>query len=431
MIPQDPYLIVRVAAVYLTVLGTAALWVWRRPSKRLAAGAMLASAWNVPVILGLHLLAVRMDWWRFDAHGGLFLGMPVDLYLSWVCLWGVMPALAFPSAPIPLVVALAFAVDLLLMPAGAPVIRIEPTWLVGEAIGLAVGIIPGQLLARWTARDEHLSARASLQALAFSGFLLFVLPAVAIDGSGTAWLSPATRPVWQLSLLAQLMAVIGVLGLTAVQEFAERGGGTPVPFDPPRRLVATGIYAYLGNPMQVSAVLLLLLLGVVLANWWVAAAAIVAHVYSAGLAGWDEEEDLRRRFGHDWVVYQCGVRRWRPRFRPWHLPSSPPARLYVSEQCSMCSDVARWFGSHGARHLTVVSAEQHGGDAMTRITYESGDGTYRATGISAIARALEHLHLGWAMMGFVLRLPVIGGFAQLLTDASGGQPRRIKAVGLH
>src|SRR6185503_10882409 len=134
---------------------------------------------------------------------------------------------------------------------------------------------------------------------------------------------------WQLSLIAQLLAAVGLLGLTAVQEFAERGGGTPVPFDPPKTIVTTGIYSYVRNPMQLSAVLLLLVLGAVLANWWVAASALVAHIYSAGLAGWDEDEDLRDRFGDDWIAYRRAVRVWVPRFRPWHLPARPPAQLYV------------------------------------------------------------------------------------------------------
>jgi hypothetical protein len=62
---------------------------------------------------------------------------------------------------------------------------------------------------------------------------------------------------------------------------------------------------------------------------------------------------------------------------------------------------------------------------LTRITYEPADGSRAATGVEAVARALEHVHLGWALLGFLLRLPVIARFAQLLTDASGGEPRRI------
>jgi protein-S-isoprenylcysteine O-methyltransferase Ste14 len=420
----DPHLVVRAGALYITSLTAVMLGVWRRPPRRFAAGAMLAFAWNVPVVLALHLLALRCGWWRFDAQGGLFLGMPVDLYATWVCLWSVIPALAFPSAPLAVVAGFALVVDLVLMPAGAPVIQLGPHWLVGEAIGLAAGVVPGQLLARWTTRDTQLRARASLQAIAFSALLLFVLPAIAIAGSGTAWTNPAARPTWQFSLIVQALALVGLLGVTAVQEFAERGRGTPVPFDPPRIIVTSGIYAYVRNPMQLSSVLLLLMLGVIVGNWWVAASGVMAHIYSAGLAGWDEEEDLRRRFGSEWVAYRTAVRAWVPRFTPWHPAETPPARLYVSEDCAMCSEVGQWFQARHARALEIVPAE-HYGSPLTRITYESGDGACRASGITALSRALEHLHLGWALVGFACRVPVVSTAVQVLADASGAQPRRI------
>src|SRR5262245_38304311 len=207
-----------------------------------------------------------------------------------------------------------------------------------------------------------------------------------------------------------------------------RGGGTPVPFDPPRRLVTTGVYAYVRNPMQLSAVLLLLLLAPILWNPWVAAAGIMAHIYSAGLAGWDEDEDVRGRFGDAWTAYRRGVRRWIPHVRPWQHPDQPESRLFVSERCEMCSDVARWFNRRGARQLTIVPAETHPSRALTRITYEPADGSRAASGIEAIARALEHIHLGWALVGFFFRLPGVRALTQLLADASGAEPRPVGAI---
>ncbi len=425
MIDVDPYLLVRSASVYIVSVATVAVWVWRRPQARAVSAAVMAFFLNLPALLVLHVAATRLGWWQFDVRGGVLVGMPVDLYLAWAWLWGGLPALALPSQPLAVVVLAGLAIDLVLMPAATPVVRVGPTWLVGEGVGLAICLVPAQLLARWTARDDHLVSRAVLQVATFAGLMLFVLPAIAIDGSGSAWLNPLSRPAWQLSLIIQFLAMPAVLGLTAVQEFVTRGGGTPVPYDPPRRLVSSGIYAYVGNPMQVSAVLLLILLGLILWNPWVAAAGVMAHVYSAGLAGWDEDEDLRRRFGEDWTTYRKGVRRWLPRWRPWRRPDRAPSRLFVSESCHMCSEVARWFDERGARGLAIVPAETHPSGALRRITYEPGDGSRAASGVEAIARALEHIHLGWALVGFCLRLPAVGWLAQLLADASGAGPRRI------
>jgi protein-S-isoprenylcysteine O-methyltransferase Ste14 len=424
----DPYLLVRAGALYVTVVLTVAIWTWRRPGARALAGAVLACLWNLPVVLALHLAARRFGWWEFDARGGLLLGMPVDLYLSWVWLWSVVPALAFRSLPLAVVMLLALAADLVLMPAAAPVVRLGPAWLTGELIGLFAGLLPGQLLARWTARGERLAARAVLQMIAFTGLLMLVLPAVVIEGSGGGWLNPGDRPAWQMSLIVQILALPALLGLTAVHEFVTRGGGTPVPFDPPRRLVTTGVYAYVRNPMQLSAVLLLFLLGLILRNAWLSSAGVMAHLYSVGLAGWDEDEDLRERVGEDWVVYRRNVRRWVPRLRPWHRPDHPPGRLFVSEDCGMCREVGRWFERRGARHLAIVPAGTHPSRALGRITYEPADGTRAASGVEALARALEHVHFGWALAGCGLRLPVICQAVQVLVDASGGEPRRAQAT---
>ena len=95
----------------------------------------------------------------------------------------------------------------------------------------------------------------------------------------------------------------------------------------------------------------------------------------------------------------------------------------------MCREVGRWFERRGARQLAIVQAETHPSGSLMRITYEPGDGTRAAAGVEAVARALEHIHLGWALVGCLLRLPVICQFAQLLTDASGGGPRKIASTG--
>ena len=427
MIPLDPYLIVRAGSLYLASVLSIAAWLWRRPPARVWSGGVIASLLNVPMLLAVNVAASRAGWWTFDARGGLLLGVPVDLLLSWSWLWGAVPTLLFPAAPLPAVVSGALAADLLLMPAAAPVVRLGASWLVGEAVALALALVPAQLLARWTWRGERLGARVALQMIAFVGLVGFIVPAMAIEGSTGRWLNPLSLAPWQIALLAQLVGVPAILGFTAVQEFATRGGGTPVPLDPPRRLVTTGIYAYVRNPMQISGILVLVGLGIVLGNAWVSIAGAMTGCYSAGLAAWLEDGELRERYGEDWTAYERGVRRWVPRVRPWYRADREPARLYVAATCGMCSEVAHWFARRRAAGLAIVAAETHPSRALRRITYEPGCESCAVDGVEALARALEHVHIFWAFAGFALRLPIVRPIAQMIVDASGGEPRAIPA----
>jgi protein-S-isoprenylcysteine O-methyltransferase Ste14 len=422
----DPYLLVRAATIYLPIIMLAAAWMSRRPDHRALTGAFMSMAWNVPALLAIHLVADRAGWWQFDADGGMLLGFPVDLWLGWALLWGPVPALLFPSAPLAIVVAVGLLVDLILMPAGFPVVRLGDDWLIGEAVALAAALIPAQLLARWTAADRRLRDRALLQVIAFVALLGLVFPAIAIESSHTSWMNPMTYPQWVLGFFIQLLALPALLGFSAVQEFVTRGAGTPVPFDPPRRIVSTGPYAYVSNPMQLSAVLLLLLIGLVIRNPWVAGAGVMGHIYSIGLAGWDEDSDLTTRFGEAWLTYRRQVRSWVPRWRPWYRDHEPVGTLYVSEECDMCREVAEWFRARGARGLVIAPAEDHPRETLTRITYESTEGAYRASGMAAVARGLEHVHLGWAFVGFAIRMPIASTLIQLIADASGAGPRTVR-----
>lgn len=139
----DRHLLVRTASLYISVVLTIGIYAWRRPSRREDTGALLASLWNLPTVLLLHLAAVRFGWWRYEADGGLLLGMPVDLYLSWVWIWGAAAALALPRAQLLIVAMAALAIDLVLMPAAFPVVRLGPMWLVGEITGLVAVLAPG------------------------------------------------------------------------------------------------------------------------------------------------------------------------------------------------------------------------------------------------------------------------------------------------
>ncbi len=413
--------LVRVAALYLPMALTVALWLWRAPQRRARAGALLAGAWSLVALLGLHLAALGSGWWRFEAVGGLLLGLPVDLLLGWALFWGPVAALAFPTFPILGILGVAAALDLALMPAAAPVVVLGRNWLVGEAIGLAVVLVPAQLLARWTQQQRNLSGRVILQVILFSGLVLGVLPAAAIQWSGGSLDALRTRPGWLVSLSIQSLVLVAIPALSAVQEFCQRGLGTPLPYDPPQRLVTTGVYAYLANPMQVSTVLVVSMMGLVLGSPWIAAGGVVALAYGAGLATWHEEAETAARFGPSWADYRSHVRAWLPRWRPWYPVD---ARLYVAQGCGPCSEVGGWLRRLGPTGIDIVAAEDHPARDLRRMTYEANDGS-TAEGVAAFARALEHVHLGWAFVGWTARLPLVRPLLQVVFDGAGAGPRTI------
>ena len=271
-------------------------------------------------------------------------------------------------------------------------------------------------------------ARAALQLVTFGGLTVWLLPSIGIAAGDGSWDHLTGLPPWALSLLAQVGALVAIPGVLAVREFVERGGGTPYPWDPPSRLVTTGPYAYVANPMQLSATGLLLLIAAATHSWSIAGGAVSAIAFSAGLAGPHEHEDLTRRHGAAWSAYRRDVRAWRPRWRP----AGPPATVYLAESCDVCSSTAATLVALEPRQLRLRPAEWHV-ERLRRARYEGHDG-YRVDGVAAIARTLEHVNLAWAMVGWCLRLPGLDRLAQLIADQLGAGPRDIphrRAHGRH
>ena len=437
---MDTGLLVRAAALYVPLSATAIAWLASAPSRREGAAAILATAWNVPALLGLHVVARQLGWWTYDVSGGTIAGFPVDLYVGWAVAWGALPSLLGRALPVATVAVLAAVLDLVAMPRLAPVLHLGETWGVGEVVAIAACLVPAQLLAKWTRDDSRVRRRAILQALTFGGLALGVLPTVILEQSGGSWSPLMTRSSLITATLLQLLLLPALLGLAAVREFAVRGGGTPVPFDPPKRLVTSGPYAFVRNPMQLSAALVMAGWGVILDSWWVGGAALMAVVYGSGFAAGDEHGDLNRRFGDSWREYAQAVRSWIPRWRPvdvqamiacdasadtggtWR-PGMPT--LYVAEQCGSCSEVRAWLEARNPIGLAIVAAELHPSRSLTRITYDPGDGTAESIGVAGLGRAMEHVNLAWALVGMFVRLPAVGWLLQVATDASGGGPKRV------
>jgi protein-S-isoprenylcysteine O-methyltransferase Ste14 len=108
--------------------------------------------------------------------------------------------------------------------------------------------------------------------------------------------------------------------------FIVAGRGTVAPFDAPRRLVISGPYLYVRNPIYVGAGLFLGGCAILFAEfsmtllWYAVGLIVIVNL----LVRLYEEPTLRRKFDGDYEEYCRHVSRWLPR-RPSSRPASKTA----------------------------------------------------------------------------------------------------------
>lgn len=130
------------------------------------------------------------------------------------------------------------------------------------------------------------------------------------------WPAPIAQP--PLATLGGLLLALGaVLLLDCFARFAMRGRGTPAPIAPPQRLIVTGAYRRVRNPMYVAVVSLILGQAALFASLPVLFYGLVVWAgFHAFVLGY-EEPTLRRQFPQDYAAFTAAVPRWIPRLTPW------------------------------------------------------------------------------------------------------------------
>jgi protein-S-isoprenylcysteine O-methyltransferase Ste14 len=101
--------------------------------------------------------------------------------------------------------------------------------------------------------------------------------------------------------------------LSAFARFALDGIGTPAPIAPTERLVVSGLYRYVRNPMYLAVIAVIVGQAIVLGDLvllvYAGCVALTVHTFVVAY----EEPTLRRTFGADYVAYCAAVPRWVPR----------------------------------------------------------------------------------------------------------------------
>src|SRR5262249_55293933 len=144
---------------------------------------------------------------------------------------------------------------------------------------------------------------------ALGSALFFVVAPFLAAGVIPWWIThwkfePAVLGVEVTRATGVLLILAGVPGvLDSFARFAVQGLGTPAPVAPPQRLVVTGLYRHVRNPMYVSVVAVILGQALLFGDWhlivygavfWLACHAFVL-VY--------EEPALRRKFGAQYEAF--------------------------------------------------------------------------------------------------------------------------------
>ena len=162
-------------------------------------------------------------------------------------------------------------------------------------------------------------AKTGLQSALLWLVTLFCIP-WAICSAEDYFSLPRYSSTWQAPLAVSFFILFALLNGWSGFSMATLGAGTPLPLDCANRLVVSGPYAYVRNPMAISGLGLGFSVALFLGSWLVA-----LYVFS-GLLLWNyvvrpiEEKDLLDRFGPAFRHYVDLVRCWIPRLSAYQRP---------------------------------------------------------------------------------------------------------------
>ncbi len=403
----------RTAFLLGPVLAAGSLIAWIKPTPREATAAMVAFLWQLPALLFVHLVAGAFGWWRFAPAANELCGLPVDVYLGWAIWWGPVLVLLNRWLPIWGLVAISVGVDWVSMSMLQPLVTLGPSWIVGDIAATVLCLWCGLFVGKLTREDRQPKRRAMFHVLGWGGYMLLVIPVCVLSYENKPLSALYNLPVgagqW---ILAAAILVLLFIGIAATAEFARAGDGTPVPFDPPKRVVVTGPYAFSANPMQIISAAVMLFLALYAGSWGLGFVAAMFALFDSVYATWYNRAHIAQAMPDAWRDYRGVVDEWQMRWRPY-VPH--PAEVVISP-----NGPARWvwdrawpgMSSHLAGTIAVLTAER---PHFRRLVYRCRAAGIEDYGVAAAGRILEHGPAPLAMLGWLLRFPYLGGALQRLS----------------
>jgi protein-S-isoprenylcysteine O-methyltransferase Ste14 len=156
----------------------------------------------------------------------------------------------------------------------------------------------------------------------FSALFLVLAPGT-VAGLVPWWISrwrfrPAFPGHFPLQIAGVLLITVTLpVLLDSFARFALEGFGTPAPVLPTRRLIVTGLYRYVRNPMYVAVFSIILGQALLFGNVRVLEYAALVWMAFHLFVLLYEEPAMRRTFPQEYAVFCKNVPRWIPRLTPW------------------------------------------------------------------------------------------------------------------
>lgn len=167
-------------------------------------------------------------------------------------------------------------------------------------------------MARWSASTTRSAAGAALFFVAAPGIVAGLGP-----WALTHWRSgspPLAEAELRVAGEAMLIAAVAVL-LDAFVRFVAEGAGTPAPVAPTEKLVVSGLYRHVRNPMYVAVLAAIIAQALLLWRIELLAYAALAGLAMVAFVRGHEEPALHRRYGAVYDDYRAAVPGWWPSAR--------------------------------------------------------------------------------------------------------------------
>lgn len=145
--------------------------------------------------------------------------------------------------------------------------------------------------------------------------VLVTIPAVILYFCQFDIISPAFSLEFILMLF--LLALGFFLVIWTMRLFAAVGKGTPAPWDPIDKLIVTGPYAYVRNPMLCGVFCILFAEALFFQSQSLLFYTLIFIAINAVYFPLSEEKGLFKRYGEDYAEYKRNVPRFLPRLTPY------------------------------------------------------------------------------------------------------------------